>query len=297
MFGFFDFDFKKFLIVVLILALPLISLNLERRDNESETKWYQKPILWVVHPTQKAFTDFSQGVARTTSEYLNLIDIKKENRILKEELATIKQSLSEREELKLENDRLRKMLEFGHDVSHQMLAAQVTAVDLFSSEYSSLKINKGTNNGIKKWMAVITHEGVVGYVLNTTAEYSTILALTDRNAVIDAIVQRTRARGISEGVGRDLSRLKYLNRTDDVEMGDLIVTSGLDGLFPKGFPLGIVSKVSKKAFGVTQDVEFRPSVDINRVEEVFVVLTPKNPLTTPTPSPTTQPSPGAKAKQ
>jgi rod shape-determining protein MreC len=188
------------------------------------------------------------------------------------------------------------MLDFMQAVSHQLLAAQITAVDLFSSEYTSLKINKGSNNGVKKWMAVITHEGVVGYVLNTTADFSTVLVATDRNAVIDAIVQRTRARGISEGVGRDLARLKYLNRTDDVEPGDTITTSGLDGLFPKGFPLGVVTKVSKKTYGVTQDVEFRPVVDINRVEEVFVVTTPKNPPPTPAPTPTPSPHPVQKGK-
>jgi rod shape-determining protein MreC len=155
-----------------------------------------------------------------------------------------------------------------------MLAAQVIAVDLWgNSEYSSLKLNKGSNEGLKKGMGVVTHDGVVGYLLNVSPHYSTVLVLTDRNAVIDSLVQRTRARGIVEGLGRDICHIKYLQRTDDVQIGDLVVT-GFDGIFPKGFPIGAVTKVQKKAYGVTQYVEMRPIVDVARLEEVFVVLAP-----------------------
>jgi rod shape-determining protein MreC len=273
MFGFFEIDLKKLLLVVLILALPLISLNLERRDSDTGPRWYEQPILWVVNPTQEFFSSFALGVSHTTSHYLNLLNIKKENRVLKEDVLKLKQELSQVAEVKLENARLKQQLQFQEESPNQLLAAQVIAVDLWG-EYSSLNINKGTDHGIKKGMAVITREGVVGYILNSNSKYSTVLALTDQNAVIDALVQRTRARGISEGIGRDLCRIKYLQRTDDVQIGDLVVTSGFDSIFPKGFPIGIVTKVSKKNYGVTQNVEMRPIVDTNRLEEVFVVIAP-----------------------
>ncbi len=270
MFGLFELDIKKLLVVALILALPLISLNLERREGD-QTHWYDLPVMWVVNPSQEFFTHFSLGVSDTTSYYLNLLHIKTENRELKKQMNDLKQELKQKDELYLENDRLKKLLEFKQISPSQLLGAQVTAMGLWG-EYSSLTINKGSADGVKKKMAVITHEGAVGYVLDTFPHYSIILALTDRNAVIDALVQKNRARGVVEGLGRDLCKIKYLQRTDDVQIGDLVISSGFDEIFPKGFPIGTVTKVNKKAFGVSQLVEIRPIVDITRIEEVMVVF-------------------------
>ncbi|MDZ4677129.1 MAG: rod shape-determining protein MreC [Oligoflexia bacterium] len=273
MFGFFELDLKKLLLVILILALPLISVNLERRDSDTGPRWYEQPVLWIVHPTQEFFSKFALGVSHTTSHYLNLVNIKTENRVSKEEVLKLKQDLAQVVEVKLENSRLKQQLQFQEESPNNLLGAQVIGVDLWG-EYSSLNINKGSDHGIIKGMAVITREGAVGYILNSSAKYATVLALTDQNAVIDVLVQRTRARGISEGIGRDLCRIKYLQRTDDVQIGDLVITSGFDGIFPKGFPVGLVTKVSKKNYGVTQNVEMRPVVDTNRLEEVFIVIAP-----------------------
>jgi rod shape-determining protein MreC len=273
MFGFFEIDFKKLVLVVLILALPLISLNIERRD-AGNAKWYQQPILLIVNPLQEFFTDFSLGVSHTTSFYTNLLNVKRDNRVLKENITTLKQQIAQENELRLEYERLRRLLDFQQISPSKLAASQVIGVDLWSnSEYNSLKINKGSNEGLKKGMAVITHEGVVGYLYTVFPHFSTVLVLTDRNAVIDSLVQRTRARGIVEGLGRDLCHIKYLQRTDDVQVGDLVVT-GFDGIFPKGMPIGTVTRVYKKTFGVTQTVEMRPVVDVSRLEEVFVVLAP-----------------------
>jgi rod shape-determining protein MreC len=283
MFGLFEIDFKKLLLIGLMLALPLISLNLERRDS-GQVKWYDQPVLWIVNPTQEFFSRFALGVSHTTSDYINLLDIKKYNRLLREEIEKQKQTIAMAEDLKLENSRLKKQLAFQAEAPGNLLGAQVVGVDLWP-EYSSLKINKGSLAGVKKGMTVITHEGVVGYILNTTTNYSTVLALTDHNAVIDAIVERTRARGIVEGLGVDLCHIKYLQRTDDVQIGDMIVTSGIvhsgvDKIFPKGVPIGTVTKVSRKAFGVTQQVELRPVVDITRIEEIMIVIPNEKSTTT-----------------
>ncbi len=274
MFELFRVDFRKLLLIVIMLALPLISLNLERKDT-GQTRWYEQPLIWVVNPLQDLFTRFSNTVTGTTAHYVNLLDVKKENRVLKEELSKLKSELNQKEELRLENDRLKKLLEFQQRAPNALLSAQVIAVDLVWGEYRSVQINKGLKHGVKKGMAVITHEGVVGYLLNANQSYSTVLLLTDRNAVIDALVQRTRARGIVEGLGQDLSQVKYLQRTDDVQVNDLIVTSGLDGVFPKGLPVGTVNKVVKQPFGVTQTVEMSPVVNTSRLEEVFVVTKPE----------------------
>jgi rod shape-determining protein MreC len=270
MFSMFELDIKKLLLVILILALPLISLNLEKKESD-QTHWYDLPVLWIINPTQQFFSDFAFGVSKTTSFYLNLLDIKKENRVLKEELEKIKQDLKLSEETTIENVRLKKILDFKQESTARYVPAQVTAMGTWS-EYSSITINKGSDQGIKKKMAVVTHEGVVGYVLNVFSNYSIVVVLTDRNAVIDSMIQKNRARGIVAGLGKDLCQIKYLLRTDDVQPNDLVITSGLDQLFPKGFPIGIVTKVTKKPYGVTQYVEIKPIVDITRLEEVLVAI-------------------------
>jgi rod shape-determining protein MreC len=129
---------------------------------------------------------------------------------------------------------------------------------------------------VNKGQAAITFEGVVGYVFNAEAHSAQVLVLTDRFAVIQAVVQRTRARGLVQGEAVDRCQLKYLHRADDVLEGDVIVTSGLDNVFPKGYPIANVVEVEKKNYGITQRVVLRPIVDPSRLEEVFVVLHVEN---------------------
>jgi rod shape-determining protein MreC len=121
-------------------------------------------------------------------------------------------------------------------------------------------------------MAAISVAGVVGYVFRVEPDSSHVLLMTDRYAVIDAIVQRSRARGLIEGVGRNQSRLRFLKRSDDVQEGDLVVTSGLLNIFPKGFPIGKVKSVDKSRYGMTQDVDIEPVVEALNLEELFIVL-------------------------
>ena len=120
-------------------------------------------------------------------------------------------------------------------------------------------------------MAVISPEGVVGQILKASPDYATVLLVTDYNSAIDAIVQRTRAKGIVEGKEGNRCQLKYLLRTEDVEPGDIVITSGLDGKFPKGLMIGEIQKVDKRHLGVFQYAELIPKVDLDRLEEVLVI--------------------------
>jgi rod shape-determining protein MreC len=275
MFGLFQINLRQALVVLLVIALPIIAINIERR-NPGDLRWYDRPLTYFISPAQEAFSNFSIGITSTVSFYLNLLDVKKENRLLKEEVEKMKLAMASLEEIKSENKRLDSLLQFQSHRTSIMIPAQVVASDLFSSDYASIKINKGARDNIKKGMGVLTPEGVVGYVLSVQNSYATVLLLTDRNAVIDSVVQRTRARGISEGMGRDAVKLKYVQRTDEIAPGDVAVTGGQDGAFPKGVPLGIVTSVVRTKFGVSQKVEMKPAIDVSRVEEVLVILDPAN---------------------
>lgn len=267
--NFFAFDIRKALIVLIVIALPLLSINMKR--NPGEDPWYKQPFSAVVSVVQGGYSSFTNGVRGTTSTYLKLMGIKKHNLSLVKENEELRAKLGAMTELKLENERLNKLLDFRHHSQMELLAAKVIARDL-SLDHVSIRINRGTNQGVKKLQGVITVEGVVGYVWKADAESSQIIVLNDRTSAIDGIVQRTRARGLVSGKNLSSCRLRYLERADDVAPGDMIVTSGIQGYFPKGFPIGHLTAVRKTDFGISQEADLTPVVNAANLEEVFVVL-------------------------
>lgn len=266
--NFLNIDLKKIVFFLIVIALPLLSINMEQK--QTETTWFDEPIQLVASSVQSVFDGFSRGVRETASLYLNLVGIKKENADLHHQNSELITRLESMNELRLENDRLRGLLDFRQSTKMELVAAQVVGRDLVP-DHSTLTINKGTDHGLKNGQAVITLKGVLGYVFRPTATTAHVMLLSDRYAVVDGIVQRTRAHGIVEGRGAGGCSLKYIERTEDVKEGDLVVTGGLDNIFPKGFPIAVVESVESKTVSVSLKVELKPIVDPAKVEEVFIV--------------------------
>jgi rod shape-determining protein MreC len=265
---FFQFDFKKLLLLLFVIAVPLLSINMQKKPGEPSI--FLKPFSSMVGLVQNVYLGFSGGVQDTMSRYIHILNVKSENLGLEKENGQLKARQSLFNELRLENERLNGLLGFKNSTNMELIAARVTGLDLFG-ERSTIRINKGQKESVHKGMAVVTSSGVVGYVYNSEKYSSQVLVLADRYAVIDARVQRTRARGVVEGYTLGLCKLKYLRLSDDVKQGDIIVTSGLDDIFPKGFPIGEVTLVEKKNYGITQKVQLKPIVDPQLLEEVFIV--------------------------
>ncbi len=267
--NFFAFDIRKLLIVIAVIALPILSINMKR--NPGEDPWYRRPFTWFIAASQGSYSNFTSGVRGTTSMYMNLMGIKKDNLRMQRENEELRAQLGALAELKLENERLNQLLQFKLNTKMKLLASKVIARDL-SSDHESIRINRGYRQGLRKLMGVITVQGVVGYILSTELYTAQILVVTDRSAAIDALVQRTRARGLISGKDANSITLRYLERADDVAVGDAVVTSGLKGWFPKGFPVGKVTNVRKTDFGISQEALVEPVVSPSNLEEVFVVL-------------------------
>jgi rod shape-determining protein MreC len=267
--NFFAFDLRKILVVIAVVALPIISINMKRAPGEAP--WYQKPFSWTISLMQDSYSNFTSGVRGTTSMYMNLIGIKRQNQSLLRENEELRAQLGSIEELKLENQRLSKLLEFREQTKMKLLAAKVIARDL-NPDHESIRINRGYREGLRKLQGIITVNGVVGYVVSTQMDSAQVILLTDRSASIDALVQRTRARGLTNGRSSGSLRLRYLERADDVAAGDAVVTSGSKGYFPKGFPIGRVTSVRKTDFGISQEAMVEPVVSASNLEEVFVVI-------------------------
>lgn len=270
--NFLNVDLKKILFFLLVIALPLLSINMEQKNASS---WVSDPFQVMGSVTQESFDGFSRGVRETTALYVNLVGIKKESADLQSRNLELAARLEEMNELKSENDRLRGLLDFKQSTKMELVAAQIIGRDLVA-DHNTLTINKGTEHGLRPGQAVIAMGGALGYIFKPTARTAHIMLLTDRYAVVDGLVQRTRARGIVEGRLASGCALKYVERTEDVKVGDIVVTGGLDNIFPKGLPVATVENVERKTFSVSLKVDLKPIVDPNKTEEVFVVLNAKD---------------------
>lgn len=279
--NFFTFDLRKVFLVIALVVLPLIAINMQRKSEEQ--LWFTRPFTFAASLIQQGYSSFSSGVRGTTAMYLDLVGIKKQNNLLKMELAQLNAQLGALTELKLENERLSHLLGFKQASKMNLLAARVIGRDLLP-DHNTITVNRGLSHGVQKNMAALTTGGVIGYAFRVENDSSQILLLTDRYAVIDAIVQRSRARGLVEGMSRTNCRLRYLKRSDDVKVGDLVVTSGLFNIFPKGFPIGVVTSIDKSRYGMTQEVEIKPAVEPLNLEEIFIVLNANHQDMTPVPS-------------
>jgi rod shape-determining protein MreC len=257
-----------FIILLLLFALVLMSLRAKQRKG---VEYVDALLMEFFSPFQKASHLVIKTVQGTFQQYVFLVNLEKENRALKKRIAELQEENHRIREMKLANERLRELLLFREKNSPSMIGAEVIGQDP-SSWFKSITIDKGERDGVKKGMAVVSPAGVIGQILKTAPGYATVLLITDYNSAIDSIVERTRAKAIVEGMGENRCQLKYLRRAEEVALGDVVVTSGLGGNFPKGLMVGEIKKVDKKGHGVFQFAELIPSVDMTQLEEVFVIL-------------------------
>lgn len=266
--NFLNFNFKKTFLLLVIFILPLISINMEQK--RSTTVWFAQPLSFTAEIFQSLFSNLSLGVRGTVSEYFNLLRIKSENTELKNKMGELSTRLKLFEENQIELERLKNLIDFQKNTQMQLIPAQVIGRDLLP-DHKTITINKGTHHGLKNMQAVLTVSGAVGYVFRPEKFTSHIMLMTDRYSVVDALIQKTRSHGIVEGQGENNGILQYVDRTDDVKAGDLIVTGGLDNIFPKGFPLGVVTEVARKTKSASLIIQIRPVIESDKIEEVFIV--------------------------
>ena len=261
------FDLRKGALILFVIILPLLSLNLQNKT----LTWYLSPLISIASNIQNTYSYFTKNIQNTTSLYLDLINIKKENLRLKKEMVKITAIKVKLTEIEIENERLGQLLNFKSSIQQQSLAARVIAHDLLFGTHSTIRVNRGRQDGVEINQSIITPLGAVGVVFHAEKTFSDILVLTDNFSTIDAMVQRSRVRGIIVGK-RGSCTMQYLERTDDVQNGDLIITTGLDNIFPKGIPIGHVTKVQKKSHDISQQVEVEPLINPHNLEEVLIIL-------------------------
>lgn len=230
----------------------------------------------VLGPAQFAYSSVTSTLSDIWNSYLALVDVEAENRSLREKIAALEAKLLSLSELEAENVRLARLLDVSVEHELEGLVARVIGYD--ASEWrQSVVIDRGRNDGVLPGMAVVERGGLVGQVIASSTGSAKVLLVIDPASGVDGVHQTSRARGVVTGDGRQAS-WDFVLREEEVQVGDRIFTSGLEGIFPRGLLIGTVSSVDERRSGLFKSIEVHPHVDFATLEQVFVVTSPAGTL-------------------
>jgi rod shape-determining protein MreC len=261
--------FRLFITAVLFLFLALVLLALYVREDR-QTSLVEKVLMQVAFPFQQGAQKTFLWFKEVGEDYVFLSGVQQENRDLRKIIDRLKEENNRLRESLQTDERLKKLSSFRSQFPYPSQLAQIYARGA-SSWFKTVLINKGEGNGIAKDMAVATSEGVVGRVIEVSPGTAKVLLIIDPNSAVDVVIQRSRVQGIMEGKVDEVCILKYVQKNEDVQVGDIVVASGLGGVFPKGLLVGTVSQVDRMRPGIFQYIEVSPSVDLSKLEEVLVL--------------------------
>jgi rod shape-determining protein MreC len=231
--------------------------------------------LEIITPISHLLSTVSSAMSGTWKAYVDVVGVRQEREWLRRRVRELETQAERAAGIERQNARLQALLDLREGMPGQSVAARITGVDA-SGLFRTATLNKGENDGVVKGMAVVAQAGVVGKVVATSPNAARVLLLEDPSSGVDALVQRSRARGIVEGSSTGGCQLKYVKHREDLRVGDLVVTSGLDGIFPKGLVVGRIVRLAREEGGLFQTAELEPAIDFNKLEEVLVVEAPEN---------------------
>jgi len=230
-------------------------------------------LLEVMHPLQIGVTAASNYVGLAWDRYVVLWSLQQENEQLRQRVRDLENTARRAGEVERANQRLGRLLELQHrvgDLGSQTISARIVGRSPLTW-VKTVVLDKGSSQGVTKGMAVLAPDGVVGQVVSASPNAARVLLVADINSAVDALMSHTRTHGIVSGTREGSCALKYVARLDDVVVGDAVLTSGQDGIFPKDQVIGTIGRVGTQDGGMFQDVEVKLSVDLAKVEEVLVV--------------------------
>jgi rod shape-determining protein MreC len=255
------------LVLTLLLVFSVLSLGLKRSPALSKV---QEMVVSMTAPGLEGLEYVGRSVKQLWQGYFYLVEVRRQNAELQRQLEEYKQREVRFQEAQQAMTRLEVLLDLKRQVALPVIGARVIAYDPTLWSRSAI-INQGKAQGVKEGLPVLAPQGIVGRIVVVYPEYSKVMLIVDRKSGADAMVQRTRVRGILKGKGGNRCSLEFVPKNADVQVGDLVLASGLVGLYPKGLVFGKVTAANKKNPGVFQEIEVSPNVDLSTLEEVLVV--------------------------
>jgi rod shape-determining protein MreC len=265
---------RELVIVATLLAVPVLFLraNLAASDHLNVV---DRAILRVSAPLQAGLTGLVGGIGNGWTKYIALVHVKQDNARLSDENARLRAELVAAKNAAARESELEKLLALRASLQFDTIAARVVAVETSAFfRVVRVKLDRGGDD-VKPGMAVVASAGVVGRVQRVFGGWCDVLLAADPKSSIDVVVARTGGRGVVKGIAgsdRYRTRIEYLERKDEAAEGDVVVTSGLGGFFPRDLPVGKIVKVDRRGFGLYQDAEVQPVVDFGKLRDVLVVV-------------------------
>jgi rod shape-determining protein MreC len=261
---------KKTLLILalLVAAFTLFAKGIEQKKRPS---FFDRIVLTLFSFPLSITNKGMNAVSNTWNHYFFLVGLHDENIALKKRVSTLSIDSQLLQEQADENKRLRDLLVFRKKFEHTMLPAEIIGRDP-SGWFKTILIDKGSKDGIAKDTGVITPDGVVGRVIEVGLNSAKVLLLSDVNCYVDAVVKRTRTHGMVVGRGENMCTLAYMLKTEDVALGDVIISSGINTIYPRGIIIGTVTKINRDRSGFFQSIEVQPAVDFSKLHEVLIVL-------------------------
>jgi rod shape-determining protein MreC len=263
-------------LVLLLLAVPFFFLraNMKRPEDLSAV---DRVVLRVSAPIEFASSRLARGVSNVWGSYVYLVDVKADNERLAYDNARLRETVHRLEQKETENRELRRLLQLRESLPGDLVSAQVTGKDFTEFfRVTRVVLDRGSRN-IRPHMPVVSPDGVVGAVLRVAGDAVDVQLSVDAAFGIDVEDERTRARGFVRGTGdpsRYACKVENVDSRDEVEIGDLLVTSGKGKWFPRGIPVARVTKVIKREPGRDQEIEASPTVNFSRLDNVLILVTP-----------------------
>lgn len=256
-----------FIAVVLISVLVMISYNLKYGSADS---FLEKIVLETASPVQKVLSGSIKGVRDAWMRYLFLVGLQEENKNLKKKINELNAVIVSYQESYQEAQRLKKLQYIADNSNYRFITARVIGREQAAIS-RTVMINKGSADGLKNGMPVVASPGLIGRLVDVSWHVSRVLLFIDENSNVDAIVQRNRTQGIISGAGSRGMILKYVSKTQDVQVGDIVVSSGMGGVFPKGWLIGRVIRVDRQDGGLFLKIYVAPFTDFSKLEEVMIL--------------------------
>lgn len=251
------FLFKEYLLLILYVLISILLLAL----NDS-------PQVRTIRSITLATIGFTEEVFGFIPNYF---DLKEENRILREQNLSLSEELIRLREAKLENIRLHQLLTLKERTPFSYVSANVVGKTMNLLQ-NTITIDVGESDGVNVNMAIVTDAGLVGRVITTSSGYAVGQILWNKDFRASSKVERGRADGIVLWEKGEHLSLKNVAKTLDVQIGDVVITSEYSNIFPAGIKIGVISKTSQEQGALFQTIEIMPSVDLSRVEQVFVIV-------------------------
>jgi rod shape-determining protein MreC len=291
---------RDIVIVVGLLAFPFFVLkaNMKSPENQSAMNGY---ILKLSAPVEVAAAMIARGVGDVWDDYIYLVDVKQDNARLEYDNARLREQVHSLEQAQVDSRQLRRLLQLKDSTGIDAVSAQVIGKDFTEFfRVTRIVLDKGARD-VRSHMPVISPDGVVGAVLHVAGDTVDVQLAVDAAFGIDVEDERTRARGFVRGTGdpaRYGCKVEMVDSRDDVEIGDLLVTSGKGRWFPRGIPVARVTKVIRRELGRDQDVDAAPTVDFSRLDNVLVLVTaPGDEPSTPSSTAGNQATGGPRGRQ